>query len=121
VRLMLSQLSGQLADLRDEEKIHRLVASQVLAALHPSRVVLLLRGHGEGDLQSVLDLESDRRKPAADVRSHASRPPETPVFLKYDDAVVQKVLRDGWAAVAPEKLDPQVDDEGRLLRTGSNS
>jgi sigma-B regulation protein RsbU (phosphoserine phosphatase) len=118
VRLMLSQLSGQLADLREGDKIHRLVASQVLAALHPSRVILLQRGQGEGDMESALVLESDRRSPSHEVRSPTSRISEAPVLLRSNDAAVQQVERDGWAAVAPETLDPQVEEESRLLQTG---
>lgn len=118
VRRLLSHVSAQLSDLRDKEKIQHLVASQVLAALHPSRVALFLKKPGEEDLESALVLESDRMSPGRAASSHESQPIDTPLILKSAGAVIQKVERDGWAAVVPEKLDPQMDEGARLLRTG---
>jgi sigma-B regulation protein RsbU (phosphoserine phosphatase) len=118
VRHMLSQLSGELADLRDEEKIHRLVATQALAALHPSRVVLLQKGSGEDDLRSVVVLENGRRLPAAIDSPQVPRLSDAPVLLKPSDVVVQQLEHNGWVAIAPEALNPQAEEEARLLHTG---
>jgi phosphoserine phosphatase RsbU/P len=118
VRHMLSQLSEELADLRDEEKIYRTVGGDVLKALHPSRVVLLSRKQDAGDLECVLTLDSDQRRQGATDTTQLPPLSETPVCLKSDDAVIKKLECDHWLAIAPETLDPQVEEEARLLRTG---
>lgn len=118
VRHMLSQLSEELAELRDEEKIYRTVGGDVLTALHPSRVVLLSRKQDGGDLVNVLTLESGQRVPGDPDPLRLPCVADTPVVLRSKDAVVEKLKHDHWVAIAPEALSTQAEEEARLLRTG---
>jgi len=116
VRRLLLELGDQLSEFREKEKILKRTASTVLKALHPLRVVLLLREEKTKDIKCVLDLKNGTSRLASieDLEKEVVSIPS--LELKSEDSVIQQMEQGKpWLAVYPEKLDPENEQERRLL------
>jgi hypothetical protein len=88
----------------------------VLKALHPFRVVLLLKEAQTKDIKCVLDLKNGTSRLASieDLEKEAVSIPF--LELKSEDLVIQQMEQGkSWLAVYPEKLDPEKEQERRLF------
>ncbi len=116
VRHLLLELGDQLSELREREKILKRTASTVLKALHPLRVVLLLKEAQTKDIKCVLDLKNGTSRLASieDLEKEAVSIPS--LELKSEDSAIQQLEKGkSWLAVYPEKLDPEKEQEKRLF------
>jgi sigma-B regulation protein RsbU (phosphoserine phosphatase) len=116
VRHLLLELGDQLSELREREKILKRTASTVLKALHPLRVVLLLKEAQTKDIKCVLDLKNGTSRLASieDLEKEAVSIPS--LELKSEDPAIQQLQQGkSWLAVYPEKLDSENEQERRLL------
>ena len=116
VRRLLLELSEQLSEFREREKILKRTAVTVLKALHPFRVVLLLKEAQTKDIKCVLDLKNGTSRLASieDLEKEAVSIPS--LELKSEDSAIQQLEKGkAWLAVYPEKLDPENEQERRLL------
>ncbi len=137
VRKLLMDLNEQLSELREREKILQLTASTVLKALHPARVMMLLK-HGKSDeFRCELTIEDKRVKltqpeqssptrhaelVSASIQSNVQIPNRVRddagggFVLKAEDSIIKQLEeKKGWAIVYPEKLNPEVEGDKRLL------
>ena len=117
VRGLLLELSEQLSELRVRESILRRTAATVLKALHPSRVVLLLREGPNKDLRCVLALENGRSRLASleQLESVTSSIPS--LGLKSEDSVIWLLEQSrSWVAAPPQTLNPDIEEEARLFK-----
>ncbi|MDP2960139.1 MAG: SpoIIE family protein phosphatase, partial [candidate division Zixibacteria bacterium] len=116
VRHLLLELGNQLSELREREKILKRTATTVLKALHPLRVVLLLKEAQTKDIKCVLDLKNGTSRLASieDLEKEAVSNPS--LELKPEDSVIRQLGQGKpWLAVYPERLDPENEQERRLL------
>jgi len=84
--------------------------------LHPLRVVLLLKEAQTKDIKCVLDLKNGTSRLASieDLEKEVVSNPS--LELKSEDSVIQQLEKGKpWLAVYPEKLDPENEQERRLL------
>ncbi len=74
VQKLLLDLNQQLSAIREREQILQQTANTVLRALHPARVVMLLK-HGKSDeFRCALTLENERAKPTTPSPTRHSEP-----------------------------------------------
>ena len=120
VRRLLLELGDQLSELREREKILRRTASTVLKAMHPLRVVLLLKEAQTKDIKCVLDLKNGTSRLASieDLEKEAVSIPS--LELKSEDSAIQQLeQKKPWLDVYPEKLNSELEEEKRLLELNS--
>ncbi len=120
VRHLLLELGDQLSELREREKILKRTASTVLKALHPLRVVLLLKEAQTKDIKCVLDLKNGTSRLASieDLEKEVVSNPS--LELKSEDSVIQQLeQKKPWLDVYPEKLNSELEEEKRLLELNS--
>ena len=116
VRRLLLELSEQLSVLRVREKILSRSAAVVLKALHPSRVVLLLREKQTRALRSVLVLENGRSRLDPVEQLEVEARSASSFELKPEDSMVQLLEKgEPWVNVYPEELNPYLEEESRLI------
>lgn len=131
VRKLLMDLNEQLSELREREKILQLTASTVLKALHPLRVMFLLKEEKAKDFKCVLVQEHEAKqvphptvilKSIAPETDSSSRPEEIGTELRVtygltsDDTIIHQLeQKKSYVTIYPEKLDPEVEGDKRLL------
>jgi len=136
IRKLLLNLNQQLSAIREREIILQQTANTVLRALHPARVVMLLK-HGKSDeFRCELILENERVKLTQPEQSsptrHAelgsgSKPGSVQIpnqvrndglvswMLKTDDTIIKQMEeKRGWVMVNKETLDLENDEDKRL-------
>ena len=120
VRRLLLELGEQLSEFRERERILKRTASTVLKALHPLRVVLLLKEAQTKDIKCVLDLKNGTSRLASieDLEKEAVSIPS--LELKSEDSAIQQLeQKKPWLDVYPEKLNSELEEEKRLLELNS--
>lgn len=116
VRHLLLELGDQLSELRERERILKRTASTVLKALHPFRVVLLLKEAQTKDIKCVLDLKNGTSRLASIEDLEKEAVPIPSLELKSEDLVIQQMEQGkSWLAVYPEKLNLENEQERRLF------
>jgi|GEM_PF-1291408 len=116
VRHLLLELGDQLSELREREKILKRTASTVLKALHPFRVVLLLKEAQTKDIKCVLDLKNGTSRLASIEDLEKEAVSVSSLELKSEDSVIQQLeQKKPWLDVYPEKLNSELEEEKRLL------
>jgi len=116
VRRLLLDLSEQLSEFRESEKILKRTASTVLKALHPFRVVLLLKEAQTKDIKCVLDLKNGTSRLASIEELEKEAVSNPSLELKSEDLVIQQLeQKKPWLDVYPEKLNSELEEEKRLL------
>lgn len=116
VQQLLLGLSEQLYGLREQKRILQRTAATVLKALHPSRVVLLLRETQSHVFKSKLVLDNGRSRLVSIEGLEQATSSVSTMILKSEDSVVQQLEQgDSWVDVYPEELSLAVDEEARLI------
>jgi len=138
VKKLLMDLNEQLSELRERDKILQLTASTVLKALHSLRVVFLLKEEKAKDFKCVLVQEHEAKQPPSSdviliptegreknlimVGDSSSRPEEIGTRLRVtnglsanDSIIHQLEEKKSYVTIYPEKLDPEVEGDKRLL------
>jgi len=117
VRRLLLDLGEQLAKLRNPDRILRRTAATVMKALHPVRVIVLLREGPSATLQCALSLKNGYSRAASLEQLEAAAESDNSIVLDDQDGVVRQLADDRpWASVYPETLDSDRGDEARLLK-----
>jgi sigma-B regulation protein RsbU (phosphoserine phosphatase) len=114
VRRVLSDLGERLSEMREEDKILRRTSATVMKTLHPSRVVVFLK---KGDvLGSALTLENGHSRGVPLEQLEATARASADLTLRPQDTAVQS-LEQGKPSVDvyPERLDPGIEEEKRLI------
>ncbi len=126
VKRLLMELNEKLSEMREREKILQQTASTVLKALHPARVVMLLKEGKSTEFKSVLAIENEERKFQPFHHSKLGSESEQgsaqtlklvqgDALLKADYAIISQMEeKKGWAIVYPETLDLEKDEDKRL-------
>jgi sigma-B regulation protein RsbU (phosphoserine phosphatase) len=138
VRKLLMDLNEQLSELREQDKILQLTASTVLKTLHPLRVVFLLKDEKAKDFKCVLVQEYEAKQPPSSdviliptegreknlimVGDSSSRPEEIGTRLRVtnglsanDPIIRQLEEKRSFVTLYPEKLNPALEEDKRLL------
>ncbi len=138
VRKLLMDLNEQLSELREREKILQLTASTVLKALHPLRVVFLLKEEKAKHFRCVLVQEHEAKQAPSGKTNGLTRHSEfisesqsQPLasdempkqvrhddvnYLKSNDSIIRQLEeKKSYVTIYPEKLDPEVEGDKRLL------
>ena len=116
-RRLLLDLGDQLAKLHDRDRILQRTAATVMKALHPARVMVLLREGQSAELQCALSLQNGHSRVSSMEQLEAAAGHESSIVLDVQDGVVRQLADDKpWASVTPETLDSSRGDEARLLK-----
>jgi sigma-B regulation protein RsbU (phosphoserine phosphatase) len=116
-RRLLLDLGDQLAKLHDRDRILQRTAATVMKALHPARVMVLLREGQSAELQCALSLQNGHSRVSSLEQLEAATEHDSSIVLDVQDGVVRQLADDKpWASVTPETLDSGRGDEARLLR-----
>lgn len=116
-RRLLLDLGDQLAKLHDRDRILQRTAATVMKALHPARVIILLRADQATTLQCALSLQNGHSRAVSLEQLETAAGHDSSIVLDVQDGVVRQLADDKpWVSVSPETLDSDRGDEARLLK-----
>jgi len=113
VRKLLQELNEHLSEIREKGKILNQTASTVLKALHPARVVFLLKEANGQELKSVLLIQNEEAK---NDENGISAITGSDISLLAGDAIIKHLEKTkSYALVYPDTLNAEKDEDARLL------